>query len=259
MQACLLPDDHPLVEQELLRRTATGQGDPDMGFVEEHSSLYRGLHLSWGVPSPHPATTRSPWLATLTPCQKSFLILRQHQLLAGTRKVGPTPPERCPLLIVDLNPSPDRNRNSKPHEHGSGHLAPCMLPKQLLWTHKPEGHERLFLGWESMLVQGFPVGRVPYAEEVPDGFLQDLGGNMMTTLVALAVVQEAGTADAKDLVAFLTENLDQVASYSDSLQLIVLELAEELRLRVFVRRQQVERPRDCRCRQRREGRRRRAS
>ena len=40
-----------------------------------------------------------------------------------------------------------------------------------------------------MLVQGFPVGRVPYAEEVPDGFLQDLGGNMMTTLVALAVVQ----------------------------------------------------------------------
>jgi len=65
----------------------------------------------------------------------------------------------------------------------------------MLWLHIPGDEERLLLGREALMLQGFPVCRAgPHKDEVPERFLQDLAGNAMTLHVLLAVVQSAMAA-----------------------------------------------------------------
>ena len=53
--------------------------------------------------------------------------------------------------------------------------------------------ERLLLGREALMLQGFPVCRAD-TDQVSERFLQDLAGNAMTLHVLLAVVQSAMAA-----------------------------------------------------------------
>ena len=65
----------------------------------------------------------------------------------------------------------------------------------MLWLHLPGDEERLLLGREALMIQGFPICRVDAANgAVPERFLQDLAGNAMTLHVLLAVVQSAMAA-----------------------------------------------------------------
>ena len=72
-------------------------------------------------------------------------------------------------------------------------MAPCVLPSQVLWLHIPGDEERLLLGREALMWQGFPVCRAD-ADSVSERFLQDLAGNAMTMHVLLAVIQSAMAA-----------------------------------------------------------------
>ena len=101
----------------------------------------------------------------------------------------------CSVLKFDVDQSPDRSVQSSLDDDGFAVLAPCMLPGQVLWIHAPHGNERLLLGCEALVIQGFPVALVAeQINKVPDRFQHDLAGNAMCLLVTLAVVQSSVAA-----------------------------------------------------------------
>ena len=146
------------------------------------------------------ATSSSRWYQTLPPCQKSVLVYRQHLALSSCRSVECKAEQQCTELGITLDQSPDRNNQTTRGEDGKSFYAPCLLPGQVLWLHIPGEEERILLGREALMLQGFPVCRVPKpggqrsSEEVTEHFLHDLAGNAMTFHVLLAVVQSAMAA-----------------------------------------------------------------
>ena len=146
------------------------------------------------------ATSSSRWYQTLPPCQKSVLVYRQHVYLSSRRSVECKAEQQCAELGITLDQSPDRNNQTTRGEDGKSVVAPCLLPGQVLGLHIPGEEERILLGREALMLQGFPVCRVPKpggqisSEEVSERVLHDLAGNAMTFHVRLAVVQSAMAA-----------------------------------------------------------------
>lgn len=185
----LLQDDDPAVEQELVRRVSLGHitGDVSRSWITEHQHLYSQLRLSWGAPPPHQRTAQSSWLSTLTPLHRSTLILHQHRLVSSSLSATASGQHaQVANLMVDLNPSASRLSASTVDEHG-GEISPCILPQQTLWLHI--GNERLLLGREALLLQGYPIHRMARTmADLPERFLQDLAGNAVSLPVSLALV-----------------------------------------------------------------------
>ena len=105
---------------------------------------------------------------------------------------GPRP---LAQLMLDVDQSPEGTFRSTIFNDGpcrSITIAPCMTPHQKLWIHKPDGQERLLLGREALVLQGFPVRLVEeQLDQQTDAFQHDLAGNAMSFLVLLAVAQSA--------------------------------------------------------------------
>ena len=106
----LLPDEDPHVEKELLRRTTSGKTLEPGGWALKHRKAYSNIRLNIGAPSPHRATTSSPWYPTLTACQRSSLIFHQHKLQSSRRTAQDQ--DRCPTLMLDVDQSPERTFRS---------------------------------------------------------------------------------------------------------------------------------------------------
>lgn len=137
-------------------------------------------------------TSSSRWFKTLSPFHKSVLVYRQHLSLASCKSAERTAEKQCKELAISLDQSADRNTQSTVWDDGETIVAPCVLPGQVLWLHIPGDEERLLLGREALVLQGYPVCRVgAQADAMPERFLQDLAGNAMTLHVLLAVVQTA--------------------------------------------------------------------
>ena len=195
----LLQTRHPAVEAELLRRssepsTATGQG-----YLREHQKLYESLRLSVGAQAPFASTSSSPWYSTLLPAQRSALVLHQYQLLSALPPAGGIVPRTASSqaraqigavpgmrLMVDVFPSGGRLVASTVKDNNK-HCCPCICPHSMLWLHGADSEERLMLGRESLLMQGWPILQQPYADEFSNKFLQDLAGNAIALPVLLAV------------------------------------------------------------------------
>ena len=65
------------------------------------------------------------------------------------------------------------------------------MPLQLVWVQRGEGHvPRLQVGRESLMMQGYPIARIPSTvSETSELHMQEIGGNMMSLPVLLAFVQ----------------------------------------------------------------------
>ena len=94
-------------------------------------------------------------------------------------------------MMIDINPSIGRQCISAFDDLTGREIAPCIVPKQLIWLHVP-GREvpRIMLGAEAMLMQGWPVlqlleGDVPLW--VSDNLLSSLAGNCVSPPVLLAL------------------------------------------------------------------------
>ena len=121
-----------------------------------------------------------------------MLVYRQHKFLASSRNGDTKPQEHCRELALSVDQSADRNTQSTRWEDGATTITPCLLPGQALWLHIPGDEERLPLGREALMLQGYPVCRVgQQANSVPERFLQGLGGNAMTLHVLLALARSA--------------------------------------------------------------------
>ena len=82
------------------------------------------------------------------------------------------------------------------------------MPHQKLWIHKPDGQERLLLGREALVLQGFPVRLVEeQLDQQTDAFQHDIAGNAMSFLVLLAVAQSGFASLNWRTQSLLDENL----------------------------------------------------
>ena len=65
----------------------------------------------------------------------------------------------------------------------------CQCPEQLVWLELPGRQARLQLGRESMMIQGFPLQKVPsLVQRTEESLMASLGGNMMAATVPLAIL-----------------------------------------------------------------------
>ena len=99
---------------------------------------------------------------------------------------------QCHTLLLDVDQSIERTFRSTTINDGAIAIAPCMMPHQKLWVPTPNGGERLLLGREALVLQGFPVRLVEeQLDKQTDAFQHDIAGNAMSFLVLLAVAQSA--------------------------------------------------------------------
>ena len=184
-----LPADDPAVAADLELREVKRQkrdqaaqkaGPTPQTWMDSHMAFARQLKFRWGQQVP--ASLRSnPCFQTLTKREQDVLRLAQVQ--------SPK------LLFRDLSQSVQRaNIQSEDAESGL-HVFPTVLPKMLLWL---EGQERVWLGREALMCQGFPVlpllseheaVKRPQAWSPTEALMQDLAGNAMALPVLMAILQ----------------------------------------------------------------------
>ena len=123
--------------------------------------------------------SNSPWLHTLSRREQSCL---EHAIK-----------ETPDLFMVDVSQTLKRTRHSS-KEHNL-HVAPAMLPIQIMWIHasqlraygQPCG--RLLLGREALLMQGFPIKKaMELTEKTSEEHMRKMAGNSFGCTVVLAIL-----------------------------------------------------------------------
>jgi len=218
-----MPDNDMHIASELLRRTSNPQLslDTSRGWVAEHQKEYANLRLSWGVQPSCPDTVASPWVATLTPAQRSGLTWMQYKLIMSQPKPKRThtasgqvaPKRKCPALLVNLAPSIARMSASQ-HYDGC-EISACILPTQTLWVHHPT-MERIVLGREALMFQGWPVALLPDDNLMTNKLMEDLAGNGVSLPVLFALILSTCCAiewqtedEAETVAASTTEDVEE--------------------------------------------------
>ena len=146
------------------------------GWIEQHMKFADNLGIRWGS-APSAELAQNPWFALLTEREADVLKLdKAASPLAGFR-----------------NLSQSVNRASTVTLQSNGkHLAPTMLPGQLLWCDLLDP-PRFVLGREALRFQGFPVDQFLAHKdneyEASEALMQELAGNAMAVPVVLAVLQ----------------------------------------------------------------------
>ena len=87
-----------------------------------------------------------------------------------------------------------------------------MMPMQTMWVDLPGKPPRVLLGRKSMLIQGYPIAHVSnIVSSTPESLMASIGGNMMASPVALAILQA--------LFASLPWNDERPTSIGDAAEL----------------------------------------
>ena len=200
------------------------------GWIEQHLKFTAREGMRWGEPV-GPDLEVNEWFLTLSDREKDVLMLSRSQA-----------PE---VAFRNLSQSVGRVHSNTFCRQTQRHIAPTMLPSQLLWVEvtKPP---RLLLGRESLCYVGFPIrpflrkmdsaGYEPGSDPLPDhdlanpaaparkkqrrsdrlwlteAFMADLAGNAMALPVLLAILQSAVCAvDMRETAPAITQQDTQAA------------------------------------------------
>ena len=146
-------------------------------WVTKHMEYAESLGVRWATQVPQELLDNA-WYGTLTK--------REGDALQLSRVAAPHTEFR------NLSQSIGRVHGQTLQQNGK-HVAPTMLPQQLLWT---ESQARLVTGVEALIMQGFPIlllldnmKATGQETQVSGAFLHDLAGNAMALPVALAILQ----------------------------------------------------------------------
>jgi site-specific DNA-cytosine methylase len=170
-----LDGDDAAIEKELNRRLATGRKQT-LYNVAASITQFQGSGLRWGDAATQAETTASDWFKTLANLQTNVLTFSQAEHPRN-------------MLCRDIGQSTSRVRYSQRSEDGS-FIAFCQMPGQVAWIEPLVGEQRLQLGRESLLLQGYPIAKVPrLVEKTSERVMQEIGGNMMAATLPLAVLQ----------------------------------------------------------------------
>ena len=125
-----------------------------------------------------PRALESPWFDTLANLQRNVLALSQAEVKG--------------VLGRDIGQSYHRVRyTTQGSETGGVPLAMCcQMPAQVIWLDQPGRQERLMLGREALLFQGYPTAKIPNVmKRNTESTMGGIGGDMFATPIVLAIVQ----------------------------------------------------------------------
>ena len=161
-----------------------GAPAPPQSWVEQHMQFAQNHRVRWGQAVPAKLAANQ-WYQTLGDREQDALSLLQQ----------------CTPYIVfrDLSQSIVRGNSNTWRQDSSKHVMSTVLPRMVLWC---EAQNRLVLGREALLMQGFPVQpflqilaarmeTMPLAQQwhPSEALMMDLAGNAMALPVVLAMVQ----------------------------------------------------------------------
>ena len=167
-------------KREKRREALQKSGRLPQTWMDGHMNFARGLKYRWGEPVSQ-ALKENPWFQTLTEREQDVLRLAQVQ--------SPH------VLFRDVSQSVVRANVGTWDDSAGRHILPTVLPKMLLWC---ESKQRVWLGCEALMCQGFPVLPLlktheatmrPQAWQPSETLMQDLAGNAMAIPVVLAILQ----------------------------------------------------------------------
>ena len=193
----LLDDDNLAIEVTLNKRLSAGPQDSEYN-VGAIIGQFQSEGLRWGTVSVAAETAESAWYATLTHSQKNVLTFSQAQ----------RPNE---VLCRDISQSCSNVRHST-FQDGL-HIMFCPMPGQVVWLEAPGKQQRLFLGRETLLFQGYPLDNIQgLTDKTSEAIMQTMGSSAMPSVVLLAMVQSALFAlpwrDVYDHPSSFTSNSD---------------------------------------------------
>ena len=171
----LLATDDDCVEAMLNARLAKGVREGHYN-VSAVAKTYKAGGIRWGDAELNTDLPAKIWYGTLAPSAQATLKYSRAEKPSGQ------------VLCRDISQSVARVRYSKFVD--GRHVAMCQCPEQVVWLELPGKEPRLQLGLESMAIQGFPISKVPrLVQRTSDHMLMDLGGNMMASVLPLAILQ----------------------------------------------------------------------
>jgi site-specific DNA-cytosine methylase len=164
-----------ITHQTTMLCSALGSGKGGAALGQAHKKSNRGAAAAGGVDTGVGTRTILDFLKSTASSQ-------------GSTALGQTASLK---FMVDLMPSPGKvSTSTQDSRNDNLILAPCILPSQLLRLHRDGSFQRLLLGQEAMLLQGWPIGLLTAHESlaVSNAFLQDFAGNATSPPVILAVL-----------------------------------------------------------------------
>ncbi|CAE7473758.1 unnamed protein product [Symbiodinium sp. CCMP2592] len=183
VSAVLLSDEDPAVlnhledlEQKASMPESKKRKQGGGNWIEQHMKTAETLGIRWGGKPPRDLQSNA-WFSLLTAREKDVLQLSR----AAAPQAG----------FRNLSQSVGRSHMQTLQTNGN-HIAPTMMPGQLLWT-ELVAPPRLVLGQEALMLQGLPISR--FLEQVDDeqppsqALMQDLAGNAMALPVVLSLLQ----------------------------------------------------------------------
>ena len=179
----LLAKDHPALQRELARRqkvrkAASASGQTGYN-VQKAMDTAKQHGVPWGSFPPSTTLAADVWFQTLT--------RQQQDVVCYSLKVDPSN-----ILFRDVSQSLGQTRVST--SDGATHCAAAVLPNQMMMVFADDQPHRLLLGREALVLQGFPSGKPSLSELIdatPEVLMADLGGNMVSTTVMLAMAMAA--------------------------------------------------------------------
>ena len=170
----LLKGDGAQIENLLNERLAKGAEKTNI--CGKVANIYKDGGVRWGDADLGQELQANIWYGTLPTGLQEVLKYSRAEVPKGQ------------ALLRDISNGINKIRYSK--VVGGRHVAMCQYPEQLVWVETADQEPRLLLGVESMMIQGFPVSVVPrLVESTSDCLLKTLAGNMMASVLPLAILQ----------------------------------------------------------------------
>jgi site-specific DNA-cytosine methylase len=194
----LLPDSHPLVQEELQRRT--DQPEPrgwDTNTINAHRAAWLKLGLRWQASQAREEDRQSEWFQTLPLRERDILALHQH--VAVSEKSSKAEQDARQAALV-LGNSCSFTSQGILGCH-STLVSPTAMPKAKCWISLGPGNthydaatgpiHRYMLGPEAMMLQGWPILADRYEhirQQRSNLFLNDLAGNAFPVTIIAAFI-----------------------------------------------------------------------
>lgn len=169
----LLKPDHDKVRAELHRRQETMRGDKkeDPSFLGLHQKHMAGKGVCWRTLAAPADVQTSPWFATLPP--------REKEIVGYALALHPN------MLGVDAGQRIDRAAILT-GEHMNTITPGAKIFMTWKWGAQQKPLNRLLLGWEALMLQGYPVQALK-GHSLSDPQMFDLAGNAFPSTILAAI------------------------------------------------------------------------
>jgi site-specific DNA-cytosine methylase len=165
----LLDNSHPLVAAQLSTRMSKEHSGWEAGSIDIHQKHYAKVGIRWGSLKPSQAMKDELWFDTLTSREQDCVLFAMRHFKDA----------QC----ADVSQSIYR----LPHSSlmNGACISPALLPRNIIWWFH---RHRAQIGFESLMMAGYPITSRRDLSEFSDDLLQDLAGNSFSGTVILSIL-----------------------------------------------------------------------